>query len=79
MLEQRLVRTSDGRVWTPSVFARSFWNRYLEVFESLEIVARVAPVDRQPDGWVEVTGSGVTVRSVPMYFLPYMDFSTHMP
>ena len=70
MLEQRLVRTSDGRVWTPSVYARSFWNRYLEVFESLEIVARVAPVDRQPDGWVEVTGSGVTVRSVPMYIGP---------
>ena len=45
-LEQRFDRTPDGAVWTPMVFARSFWTRYLDVFDAVRIVARSPRVMR---------------------------------
>lgn len=39
-LELRFDVLTDGSVWTLSNFHRDFWNRYLEVFDKVEIVAR---------------------------------------
>ena len=42
--EQHFDRTPDGRVWDFGAFSYSFWTRYLAVFDSVRIVARVRNV-----------------------------------
>ena len=39
-LDDRFDRTPDGRVWTQTTFPYSFWSRYLQVFDSVRVVAR---------------------------------------
>jgi glycosyltransferase involved in cell wall biosynthesis len=70
VLEQRFRRTPDGRCWTESTSSRSFWSRYLTVFDGLKIVARVHEVSAVPDTWKRVDGDGVTVAAVPAYVGP---------
>ena len=55
-LEQRYDRTPDGRVWTPGPFPYSFWTRYLEVFDTLRVVARVRDVITVASGWQRADG-----------------------
>jgi len=70
VLEQRFRQTPDGRCWTESTSSRSFWSRYLTVFDGLKIVARVHDVSTVPDTWKRVDGDGVTVAAVPAYVGP---------
>jgi phosphatidylinositol alpha-1,6-mannosyltransferase len=44
-IEQRLLRTPDGRVWTPAQFSYTFCRRYLEVFDAVRFLANVRDVD----------------------------------
>ena len=69
-LEHRFSRTPDGAVWTESFFARTFWERYLAVFDGVRIVARVKDVDRREDGWKRVDGNGVSIVPIPYYVGP---------
>lgn len=69
-LEQRFDRTPDGAVWTPNQFPLSFWQRYLEVFDGVRIVARTRHVDTVPDGAVRVDGEGVDLFEFPHYLGP---------
>ena len=42
VLEQRFDKTVDGHIHAPSgIFAYKFWQRYLEVFDSVNVIARV--------------------------------------
>ncbi len=42
VLEQRFNIIADGYIRSPSgIFAYKFWQRYLEVFDSVNLVARV--------------------------------------
>ena len=50
VLEHRFSQTPDAAVWTDGVFARSFWERYLAVFDQVRVVARVRQVERPPAG-----------------------------
>lgn len=71
VLEQRFDQTPDGAVWTTSVFARPFWDRYLEVFDSVNVLARVCQVSAVPTEWRRVDGDPVTVTAVPYYVGPW--------
>jgi len=71
VLEQRFVRDRGGRVWTPGAFSYRFWQRYLDVFDSVNIVARVEDSDSAPPGWREATGAAVHCSAVPMYIGPW--------
>jgi glycosyltransferase involved in cell wall biosynthesis len=66
-VEQRFRRTADGLVWTHTQFPYPFWLRYLEVFESVRIVARALPVASVPGDWVRVDGPGVEFHALPHY------------
>lgn len=66
-IEQRLLRTPDGRVWTPAQFSYRFWRRYLEVFDAVRILARVRDVDAVGLEMQRVDGDGATVIAVPHY------------
>lgn len=70
-LEHRFSMTPDGRLWSPGTFGHSFWERYLEVFDRVRIVARVQAVDTPPSGWRRANGEGVQVAPLPYYVGPW--------
>lgn len=70
VLEQRFVRTPDGRVWTHGPLHAGFWQRYLRDFESLTIIARVQNVGAVPEGWREVLRERVFLHPIPAYIGP---------
>ncbi len=70
-LEHHFLRTSDGRVWTETTFAYNFWQRYLQVFDSVRVIARVRQVDSAAAGWKQASGPAVTFIPIPDYHGPY--------
>lgn len=71
ILEHRFARTSDGKVWTKTTFAHRFWQRYLEVFESVRVVARAQEVRDISGDWKRVDGDLVSFVEVPFYVGPW--------
>lgn len=69
-IEARFFRTPDGTIWSESVPAYSFWQRYLEVFDSVEILARVQEVDRVAPGYLRAGGERVRFIPLPYYIGP---------
>jgi glycosyltransferase involved in cell wall biosynthesis len=51
--------------------ARRFWERYLEVFERVRIVARAVPVERPPEGWLPVNGKNILFCGLPNFCGPW--------
>src|SRR5438093_3778748 len=68
--EQRFDRTPDGSVWTPAQFAYSFWTRYLDVFDSVRVVARVRDAQTVPSEWKQATGERVSFAPIPYFVGP---------
>lgn len=69
-VEHRFDRTPDGSVWTQTMFAHSFWTRYLDVFDRVRVLARVRDVPSVPDDWQQATGHGVCFAPIPHYLGP---------
>lgn len=70
-LEHHFYRTQDGRVWTETAFALPFWERYLQVFDAVRVIARVRKVQVPEPGWREASGIDVSFIDVPDYHGPY--------
>ena len=72
-LEHRFDRTPDGIVWTHTQFPYSFWQRYLEVFDHVRVVARVQDVLSVPSDWKEANGDSEALRRNRISFaaIPY--------
>jgi glycosyltransferase involved in cell wall biosynthesis len=70
-LEERFDGTADGRVWTYGPMAYSFWQRYLDVFEQVCVLARVRPVPAVPVGAQRADGPGVEFAWIPYYVGPW--------
>ncbi len=70
-LEHRFDRTPDGRVWTQTTFAYSFWLRYLKIFDSVGAIARVRDVPTVPADWQQANGDAVEFIAVPYYIGPW--------
>ncbi|MBS3027174.1 MAG: glycosyltransferase family 4 protein [Dolichospermum sp. DET50] len=69
-LEYRFDRTPDGIVWTQTQFPYSFWQRYLEVFDHVQVVARVRDLPTVPSDWKEANGDHVSFAAIPYYIGP---------
>jgi glycosyltransferase involved in cell wall biosynthesis len=69
-IEQRYSRTPDGKIWAP-MFDYSFWSRYLGVFDSVNVVARVRDVIDIPYGMRRADGERVSFTAVPHYIGPW--------
>jgi glycosyltransferase involved in cell wall biosynthesis len=67
LIEQRFQRTPDGVVWTDGQFPRSYWDRHLEIFDSVCVVARVGDVTEPPAGALHAEGDGVSISPIPYY------------
>ncbi len=70
VLEHRFRKTPDGALWTLTMFPYEFWQRYLEVFDHVRIVARVCDVKSVPPNWKRVNGEGVSFVPIPYYIGP---------
>jgi glycosyltransferase involved in cell wall biosynthesis len=68
--EHRFYRTPDGSYWTTSAFARPFWERYLDVFEQVRVVARVLAVEEPPANALRSDGENVEFCAIPYYVGP---------
>jgi len=67
----RFTQTPDGRVWTRTSYARSFWDRYLKVFDKVRVVARAEQVKEVAPEFLPVCGDGVEFCGVPFYLGPW--------
>ena len=75
-LDHRFQRTPDGAYWTPTVHPYSFWTRYLTVFETVTVVARVTAVAEVERGALRADGDRVQFAALPSYVGPWQ-FLTH--
>lgn len=69
-LEHRFQGTPDGAIWTQTGYSRSFWNRYLEVFDHVHFLARVEAVNTVETDWIRADGTGVFAIPIPHYLGP---------
>lgn len=70
-LEARFSLTPDGNAWTETTFSESFWRRYLDVFDTVRIVARAKVKALAGEKDRLVTGAGVEFFGVPYYIGPF--------
>jgi glycosyltransferase involved in cell wall biosynthesis len=70
-LEARYAVAPDGSVWSQAGMARGFWERYLEIFDTVRIVARGTPVERVPENWLAVNGKNILFHRVPDFHGPW--------
>ncbi len=69
-LEHHFDRTPDGVVWTQTQFPYRFWQRYLEVFDQVRVVARVRNAPRAAPDWQRADGRHVSFAAIPEYLGP---------
>ncbi len=68
--EHHFVRSPDGAFWGPDSMTYRFWQRYLEVFDHVSIVARVRSVDQVDPEFTRIDGEGVSLHRLPEYVGP---------
>jgi len=69
-LDNRYHISPDGKVWSQAGMARSFWERYLDVFDNVHILARGVYVSAPKEDWQEVTGPNIRLHPLPNFVGP---------
>ena len=65
--DAHLFRTPDGKVWTKTIYGNEFWQRYLNVFDSIDIAARLSNVSYDEiEGFLRVDGRDIKFKPMPM-------------
>lgn len=70
ILEARFYRSTTGEYFTDSVFSSAFWQRYLNVFSKVNVIARVEQVDTPPVGSKLAGAPKVSFSHLPYYIGP---------
>ncbi|MDB5347848.1 MAG: glycosyl transferase group 1 [Schlesneria sp.] len=70
-VEHRFDRSPDGAIWTQVAYDHSFWLRYLDVFDSVQVLARIRDVPQAPADYVRADGDRVNFTEVPYYLGPW--------
>lgn len=78
VLEARYDRSPDGSVWAAGGSHR-FFHRYLEVFDEVDVVARMRDVVEPPPGCGQVSGPGVVFKAVPYFVGPWQYVRRALP
>lgn len=65
--DAHIFETADGKHWTPAIYGYSFWLRYLNVFDSVRIVARTKKISKLSGKELLVDGPGVEIYPLPFY------------
>lgn len=69
--DAHLYKSPDNRYYCDSVETYAFWKRYLEVFDSIRLVARVKEVEKVPSKYKRADGLGVEIWEIPFYQGPF--------
>jgi glycosyltransferase involved in cell wall biosynthesis len=77
-LEHRFARATDGTFWTQTTFPYPFWARYLEVFDHVNVIARVQDTSAPLTDWKRADGEGVSFIALPNYSGP-KQYLFHLP
>lgn len=72
-VDHRFQRTPDQQIWTQTIYAYSFWQRYLQVFDQVNVIARVQDVSAIAADWKLASGHQVTFTVIP-YFVGPQDY-----
>ncbi len=65
-IDALLVKTPDNRIWSKTIYCYGFLQRYLDVFESILVVARLKDVAYDvADGYLECSGPNVEFVGMP--------------
>ena len=65
--EAKFERTGDGTIWASTPSGYAVWSRYLDVFASVLVLARVAEVTEPSAGCVQASGDGISFCPLPPY------------
>ena len=65
--DAHIFKTPDGKHYCESIYGYSFWERYLEVFDEVRIVARTKEVERMEGRKLLVDGPHVEVFEIPFF------------
>lgn len=76
-LEYRFDRTPDGSIWTETQFQYPLWQRYLNVFDQVRVVARVREIHEVPANYVRADGPDVSFIALPCYLGPKQYLANH--
>jgi glycosyltransferase involved in cell wall biosynthesis len=68
--EFRFKTCLHGFVWTDGQYDNEFWQRYLDVFSEVEIVARSLQVKEAEASWKRVDCNRIKLISIPHYIGP---------
>lgn len=66
-VDHQFVRTPDGRVWVKTIYGYDFWRRYLAVFDSVRIAARVRNEQKIHEKMLLASGDNVEFFDLPQY------------
>lgn len=67
MFDHKFSLKPDGTVWAHTMFGATFFQRYLTVFKSIRVIARLRPVESEPAGAVRVDSAYVKFVAIPYY------------
>lgn len=66
-VDHQFVRTPDGKVWVKTIYGYDFWKRYLNVFDTVRVAARVRDVDKIEEKMLLANGENVEFFQLPQY------------
>lgn len=66
-VDAQLFRTPDGKVWSKTIYGYEFWQRYLDVFETITVASRIEEVTQDYVlGFLRSDGPNVSFSPMPM-------------
>ncbi len=70
-VESRFIRTPDGAVWSFGWLDGTFWERYLDVFDGVKVIARVTDASEPPPTAKRADAKQVFYAGFPYYVGPW--------
>lgn len=65
--DAHIFKTNDGKYWCGAIYDYKFWTRYLGVFDSVRVAARVKLVSDVEKKWKRVDGENVEIYELPFF------------
>ena len=70
LVQSSVFRTPNGYIYSKISFPYNFWKRYLLVFSTVKVIARVKDVNDTESGWLRSDGPNVSFIELPYYIGP---------
>ena len=65
-VDAHMYKTPDGKIWSKTIYSYNFWERYLDVFDEVIIVARIKSANySEVEGFLECSGERVAFAELP--------------